>query len=230
MSAEAVVYVVDDEEGVRDSLSCMLQALMLNVKSYGSAFDFLSAYDSLRPGCLVLDVRMPDISGLELQDILIQRGIRIPVIMMSGHGDISIAVTAMKKGALDFIEKPLNHNQMVERIQQGLAADLCRKQEMSHYESAIARLNTLTPRESEVLDCIVRGLPNKLIASELGISIKTVEVHRARVMYKMKVSSVAELTTLFLSANGHSGNSSSLTNGSSPSQTVSVGMRFQAGV
>lgn len=205
MSAEAIVYIVDDDESVRDSLSYLLNTLMLQVEPHPSAFEFLTSYKPDKTGCLVLDARMPDISGLELLDILVQRGIRIPVIMTSGCGDIPMAVRAMKNGALDFLEKPIDQQQLLLLIQQGLAADLSRRQEMSQHRSAMEHLNSLTPRETEVLDCIIRGLSNKLIASELGISTKTVEVHRARVMSKMEASSVAELLTKYFSANTHKG-------------------------
>lgn len=205
MSDGQTIFVVDDDETVRGSLHWLLESLRLKVQTYASAQDFLSAYDPVQPGCLVLDVRMPDISGLQLQEILAQRQIRIPVILITGHGDISMAVRAMKAGAFDFIEKPFNDQVLLERIQQGLAIDARFRYEAAEREKNIERLGSLTPRESEVLDGVVGGKSNKLIAAELGISIKTVEVHRARVMEKMAVSSVAELTALCITSNLHKG-------------------------
>jgi two-component system response regulator FixJ len=150
----------------------------------------------------LLDVRMPDISGLQLQVILTTRKIRIPIILITGHGDISMAVRAMKAGAIDFIEKPFNNQVLLGRVQYCLALDTCQRCEAAEREKTIERLSSLTPRESEVLEGVVGGKSNKLIAAELEISIKTVVVHRARVMEKMAVNSVAELTALCV-VSGH---------------------------
>jgi two-component system, LuxR family, response regulator FixJ len=200
MRDEQTVFVVDDDETMRGSLRWLLESLKLNVQTYASAQDFLTVYDPAQPGCLVLDVRMPDISGLQLHEILRQRQIHIPIILITGHGDISMAVHAMKAGAFDFIEKPFHDQALLERIQQGLAMDARQRCETAEREKTIERLNSLTPRESEVLEGVVSGKSNKTLATELGISIKTVEVHRARVMEKMEVDSVAELTTLCLAS------------------------------
>jgi FixJ family two-component response regulator len=200
MRNEQTVFVVDDDETMRGSLRWLLESLKLNVQTYASAQDFLSVYDPVQPGCLVLDVRMPDISGLQLHEILRQRQIRIPVILITGHGDISMAVHAMKAGAFDFIEKPFNDQALLERIQLGLAMDTRQRREAAEREKVIERLGSLTPREVEVLEGVISGKSNKQIASELNISTKTVEVHRARVMEKMVADSVAELTSLCLAS------------------------------
>jgi FixJ family two-component response regulator len=200
MRNEQTVFVVDDDETMRGSLRWLLESLKLNVETYASAHEFLSVYDPVQPGCLVLDVRMPEISGLQLQEILAQRKIHIPIILITGHGDISMAVRAMKAGAFDFIEKPFNDQALLERIQQGLAMDTRQRREAAEREKTIERLCSLTPREGEVLEGVISGKSNKLIATELNISTKTVEVHRAHVMEKMSVDSVAELTALCLAS------------------------------
>jgi two-component system, LuxR family, response regulator FixJ len=202
MSDGQTIFVVDDDEVLRHSLRWLLESLRHNVQTYASAREFLSVYDPVQPGCLLLDVRMPDISGLQLQEILEKRQIRLPVILITGHGDISMAVRAMKAGAFDFIEKPFNDQVLLERVQQGLALDTRQRCEAAEREKTIERLSSLTPREGEVLEGVVSGKSNKLIAAELEISIKTVEAHRARVMEKMAVNSVAELTALCV-VSGH---------------------------
>lgn len=203
MSLDPSIFVVDDDQALRGSLRWLLESLKLSVQTYASADEFLSTYDPVRPGCLVLDVRMPEISGLQLQEILTQRGIRIPVIMITGHGDISMAVRAMKGGALDFIEKPFNDQELLERIQQALALDARQRQEEAHQRIAIERLDLLTPREREVLEKVLCGKHNKTIADELGISMKTVEAHRAKVMGKMGVNSPAELAGMYFNGGLH---------------------------
>ncbi|MGA7801225.1 MAG: response regulator transcription factor [Gammaproteobacteria bacterium] len=196
MTGGPTVFVVDDDQTVRGSLQWLLESMKLTVRTFGAAQDFLQTYDTDQPGCVVVDVRMPDISGLQLQEILAQQGIGLPVILITGHGDIATAVRAMKAGAYDFFEKPFNDQLLLERIQQALAADIRLRRDMARQDENAECFNSLTPRETEVLDRVVRGTPNKLIAAELGISIKTVEVHRARVMRKLAVTSVAELTAL----------------------------------
>jgi FixJ family two-component response regulator len=200
MRNEQTVFVVDDDETMRGSLRWLLESLKLNVETYASAHEFLSAYNPVQPGCLVLDVRMPAISGLQLHEILRLRQIHIPVILITGHGDISMAVHAMKAGAFDFIEKPFHDQALLERIQQGLAMDTRQRREAAERGKTIERLSSLTPREGEVLEGVISGKSNKLIATELNISTKTVEVHRAHVMEKMSVDSVAELTALCLAS------------------------------
>ena len=205
MTGHPTVFVVDDDQTVRRSLQWLLESMKLRVQTHASAKDFLSAYDPTQPGCLVLDVRMPDISGLQLQEILVKRKVRLPVILITGHGDISMAVHAMKAGAFDFIEKPFKDQVLLERVQQCLALDGRQRHEAAAQEKIIERLNSLTSRETEVLEGVIGGKANKQIAADLDISVKTVEVHRARLMEKMDVSSVAELTTLCVASDFRKG-------------------------
>ena len=196
MTQQPTIFVVDDDARVRDSLRYLLESVSLPVETFGSAADFLRACGPHCHGCLILDIRMPDISGLQLQDIMIERGCRLPIIMLTGHGDVRTAVRAVQKGAAEFFEKPFNGQELLDRIQSVLAADAHRHREESANAAIRKRIESLTLRERDVLDWIVCGTSNKRIAAELGISIKTVEVHRARVMEKMGVKSVAELTAL----------------------------------
>ena len=187
--AEPVIHVVDDDEALRDSLRWLLESAGYSVATYASAECFLANYDPARAGCLVLDIRMPGMSGLELQDELERRGHTIPIIFVTGHGDVPTAVRAVKKGALEFIEKPFNDQAFVVLINNALAFD-------AETRRAAAHLDTLTRREREIMERVVAGKRNKDIADELSISIKTVEAHRARVMQKMGVDSLAELVQL----------------------------------
>lgn len=205
-SAKPTIFVVDDEQPVCDSLRWLLEPLRLNIETYASARDFLSAYDPTRPGCVVLDVRMPRMSGLELQEELSARQIHIPIIIISGHGDIPMAVRAMKAGALDFIEKPFSEQVLLERIEHALALDARQRREEAERETMRERIGALTVREREVLERVVAGKSNKLIAAELAVSTKTVEAHRAKVMEKLGVHSVAELTARCILAGLHQGN------------------------
>ncbi len=200
MATEPTVFVVDDDEAVRDSLMALLDAVGLKAESHGSARDFLAAYDSSRPGCLVLDVRMPDMSGLELQKELAASRIRIPVIIITGHGDVPMAVEAMKAGAVDFIEKPFRKDTLLDSIHRALAH--CAPAPRGEVASAevAARIAQLTPRERDVLEGLVIGRPNKVIAFGLGISPRTVEIHRARVMAKMQARSLSHLVRMALAA------------------------------
>jgi two-component system response regulator FixJ len=192
---ERTVHVVDDDAAVRRSLERLLDSAGLHAISYETSLAFLDAAPNLLPGCLLLDVKMPGMDGLELQAVLRQSHVLIPVIMMTGHGDVQSAVRAMKNGALDFIEKPYSDDVLLRAIEAALArvdgADL-------GHETAEAakRIATLTPREHEVLVALVRGRPNKVIASDLGISIRTVEVHRARMMDRLGVRQFAEAVRL----------------------------------
>jgi FixJ family two-component response regulator len=196
MTQQPTIFVVDDDQRVRDSLRWLLESVDLPVETYGSAEDFLHACTPHRHGCLILDIRMPKISGLQLQDILIERGIRLPIIMVTGHGDVPTAVRAVQKGAVDFLEKPFNDQVLLDRIHTVLAAESKREEEEAEHGAILMRIESLTLREREVLEGVVGGKPNKRIATELGISVKTVEVHRSRAMGKMAAKSVAELTTL----------------------------------
>ena len=205
MSGDPNIFVVDDDQTLRGSLRWLLESLRHNVQTYASAREFLSSYDPVQPGCLVLDIRMLEISGLQLQEILTKRGIRIPVIMITGHADIAMAVRAMKAGAIDFIEKPFNDQELLERVQQALALDARLRREEAQRRIAIERLELLTPREREVLEKVVCGKLNKVIAAELGICMKTVEAHRAKVMEKMGVNSAAELAGMYFNSDLHQG-------------------------
>jgi two-component system response regulator FixJ len=195
------VFVVDDDEGVRDSLRFLLKSVGLATKTLGSATEFLDSYDIDQPGCLVLDVRMPAMSGLELQQQLNLRGATIPVIFITGHGDIPMAVEAMQHGAFDFLQKPFRDQDLIERLQKALAKDEHNRSELKQRDQIRARFATLTPREHEVLVLMVRGLPNKIMAAELGVSQRTVEIHRARVMEKTEAGSLAHLVRMYLDLN-----------------------------
>ncbi len=198
----AKIYIVDDDEAILDSLRWLLESKGFLVETYASAAQFLTAYRWDYPGCLVLDVRMPDMSGLELYEKLTTLNYCLPVIFVTGHGDVPMAVTAIKKGAVDFIEKPFNDQQLVGIIHRCLALDAqCRNH--ANKSAAIATsMAQLTPRELEVMSLVVAGRHNKIIADQLGISIKTVEAHRAKVMEKMGAKSVADLVQLALHKNG----------------------------
>ncbi|MBI2312077.1 MAG: response regulator transcription factor [Betaproteobacteria bacterium] len=202
---EAKVYVVDDDEAMRDSMQWLLESRGFAVECYGTAEEFLAAYTSDRPGCLLLDVRMPGMSGLELYERLRSRNYRLPVIFITGHGDVPMAVSALKKGAADFIEKPFNDQELADLVESSLQHDGEARQERRQQESASSRLCSLTPREKEVLGLVVAGKLNKQIADELGISIKTVEVHRGRIMEKAGAGSLAELVQLVVAAEGKQG-------------------------
>ncbi|MDQ8023096.1 MAG: response regulator transcription factor [Moraxellaceae bacterium] len=192
-AAKQLVHIVDDDEALRDSLVWLLESTGLAVSAYASAEEFLAAWRPDITGCLVLDVRMPGMSGLELYEKLNTMHSTLPVIFITGHGDVPMAVSALKKGAVDFIEKPFNDRDMLKLIEQCLAQERSQREARRQGAEAQRRIEQLTPREREVLDLIVAGRLNKQIADDLGISIKTVEVHRARVMEKMGANSLAEL-------------------------------------
>lgn len=193
MHANPTVFVVDDDAAIRDSLRWLIESVHLPVKTYASAAEFLDAADLKNPGCLILDVRMPGTSGLDLQEELGRRASVVPVILLTGHADVPMAVRAMKAGAFDFLEKPFNDQLLLDRVQDAIADSLCRCREMAVQEDRLARLERLTPREREVLERVIAGKQNKVIARELGIGLKTVEVHRHNVMEKMEAQSLAEL-------------------------------------
>lgn len=190
---DAIVYVVDDDPAVLESLEMLLQSVGLSVKTCNSARAFLDIHDADCGGCLVLDVRMPEVSGLELQKQLKELGLRIPVIFITGHGDVPVAVSAMKEGAVDFIQKPFSQQMLLEKIREALESDQSIRDEHEAQREVESRIKSLTPRERQVMDLVTAGRSNKQIAEDLGISQKTVEAHRARVMSKMAVDSLAEL-------------------------------------
>ena len=192
----ATVFVVDDDAGARNSLCFLLKSVGLAAVSYESAQEFLDRYKAHQPGCLVLDVRMPAMSGLELQQELNLRGAIIPVIFVTGHGDVPMAVEAIQHGAFDFVQKPYREQDLLDRVQRALAADKLNRAALLERDRNRARLASLTPRELEALQLMTLGKPNKVMAAELGLSQRTVEIHRAHVMEKTGVSSVAQLVRL----------------------------------
>jgi two-component system, LuxR family, response regulator FixJ len=193
-----VVFIVDDDEAVRNSLRLLLKSVGLCATALPTAQEFLSQYDPQQPGCLILDVRMPGMSGLELQEQLNARGAMIPVVFITGHGDVAMAVEAMQQGAFDFLQKPFRDQDLIERIQRALTKDQANHTEMSERSRVKERFDSLTPREREVLDLVTSGKPNKIMAADLGVSQRTVEIHRARVMEKMHASSLAQLVRMVM--------------------------------
>ena len=196
--ATPTVFVVDDDEGVRNSLRFLLKSVGLTTRALASASEFLEAYKQNLPGCLVLDVRMPGMSGIELQQQLNLRGATIPVIFITGHGDIPMAVEAMQHGAFDFLQKPFRDQDLIDRIQRALERDARNRAALTQHARIRERLQSLTPREREVLALMTRGKPNKVMAAELGVSQRTVEIHRARVMEKSGADSLAQLVRMVM--------------------------------
>jgi two-component system response regulator FixJ len=202
MISEPTVFVVDDDQAMRSSLKWLIESIGMKVRTFGSADEFLSSYYPGRAGCLLLDVRMPGMSGLELQEHLARRELQLPVIIITGHGDVAMAVKAMKAGAVDFIEKPFNDEELLGSIRKALEHGERQRALQFQRAEIAARLAELTPREHEVMDMVTEGRANREIASALGVSAKTVEAHRARVMDKMRASSLAELVRMALVASG----------------------------
>lgn len=194
--SEPTVFIVDDDQAVARSLRWLIETVRLKVETFASAQGFLDGYDSSKPGCLVLDVRMPGMSGLDLQERLAAQRIHVPIIFITGHGDVQMAVRAVQSGAFDFIEKPFNDQDMLDRIQKAIIFDAGQRDRSMQRVQLSARFANLTPREREVLDLVVEGISNKAIANSLGLSAKTVEVHRAKVMEKMHARSVADLVKM----------------------------------
>ena len=190
---EAIVFVVDDDRAMRDSLRWLLESIGLTVRTYATAAEFLREHQPSQPGCLVLDVRMPGMSGLDLQAELVQRGAELPTIVVTGHAEVAMAVRAVKAGAIDFIEKPFSDQLLLDRVRQALEIDRQSREVRARREEARRRLASLSGREREVLELVAAGKANKEVAATLGLSTKTVEVHRAHVMSKMAVDSLAEL-------------------------------------
>jgi two-component system response regulator FixJ len=201
MEEEQTVFIVDDDPAMRESLRFLMGSVTLPVETYENARVFMERYDPNRPGCLVLDVRMPGMSGIELQQRLRAAGIEIPIIMITGFADVPMAVRAMKAGALDFIEKPFTDQDLLDRINEALQIDLRQRRDSAERAAVATRLERLTQREHQVLDLVLTGKANKIIADELGLSPKTVEVHRSRVMEKMEVQSLAELMQVVIGYN-----------------------------
>ena len=194
----AAVFVVDDDDAVRNSLRLLLKSVGLPTVAFASAREFLDSWHPAQPGCLVLDVRMPGMSGLDLQEELNRRGAIIPVIFISGHGDIPMAVEAIQHGAFDFLQKPFRDQDLIDRVQRALAADHGNRQSLVQRGVLRGRYESLTPREQEVLTLVTRGKANKVMAGDLGVSQRTVEIHRARVMEKMGAQSLAQLVRMVI--------------------------------
>ncbi|MGD8235669.1 MAG: response regulator FixJ [Chromatiales bacterium] len=195
-SNKGVVFIVDDDEAMRNSLRWLIESVGRTVETYESARAFLDNHYPGRSGCLLLDVRMPGMSGLELQSQLESHDIRLPVIILTGHGDVGMAVKAMKAGALDFIEKPFDDELLLAAIEKALTEDAEKREERASRAEILARMSQLTKRESQVMEMVTNGKSNKEIAAELNVSAKTVEAHRAHVMEKMEAGSLAELVRM----------------------------------
>jgi len=196
---QQTVYVVEDDEAVRDSLELLLKSDGKPVKTYESATAFLKDYSDQMAGCIVLDIRMPGMDGMELQKKLNEKHSILPIIFVTGHGDVPMAVDAMKEGAVDFIQKPYREEALLEKIEAALAQDLEQRKSLGEKQEIIRRIKSLTPREHEIMDRMIAGQANKVIAIELEISQRTVEIHRSRVMHKMGTHSLAHLVRMVLS-------------------------------
>ena len=197
-----LVHLVDDDAGIRRSVGFMLKTSGHRVESYESGADLLGNAAHLDEGCILLDIRMPGMDGLEVQRALQENGVRLPVIIMTGHGDVSLAVRAMKAGAVDFIEKPFAKETLLGSLEEGYRRLFQREVTHDRKRDAEIRLHALTPRERDVLDGLAKGLPNKTIAYDLGISPRTVEVHRANLMSKLRVRSLSEALRLAFATKG----------------------------
>jgi two-component system response regulator FixJ len=193
MDPRAIVYIVDDDEQMCKSLRWLIEPIGIQTSAFLSPREFMQAYDPHVPSCLVLDVRMPGMSGLDLQDELIARGAIIPIIFITAHADVAMSVRAMKRGAVEFLEKPFNQQVLIEKVQAAVEADTAARLKRADVEVVKARVALLSGREREVMNLIVNGASNKFIAAELGITVRTVEAHRAKVMEKMRADSIVEL-------------------------------------
>jgi FixJ family two-component response regulator len=196
----ATVFVVDDDAGVRSSIRLLLKSVGIPATPMASAQEFLDAFDPAQPGCLVLDIRMPGMNGLELQQQLNLRGAIIPVLFITGHGDVPMAVEAMQQGAFDFLQKPFRDQELIDRIHKALERDRESRTALAQHGQIRAKLEALTSRERQVLDLLTQGKQNKVMAAELGISQRTVEIHRAHVMDKLGARSLAQLVRMVLDA------------------------------
>ena len=202
MTAEPVVFVVDDDDAVRDSLKMLLGAAGYRVRVFESAVRFLAECGTPGNGCLIVDIRMPDMDGLELQQELVQRGVRLPTVVITGHGDVPLAVKAMKNGAVDFIEKPFSREILLSAVEKAFEAGPAETGSSAEAQEVRDRLATLTEREREVYEAVVTGKQSKTIAFELGCSPRTVEVHRARMMHKMQARSLQSLVRMAIAEKG----------------------------
>ena len=196
VSLTPTVFIVDDDQAVRDSLRWLIESVEHKVRTFKNAREFLASSAAHHPGCLVLDVRMPGMSGIELQSTLRHRGIELPIIIVTGHGDVPMAVRTMKAGALDFIQKPFNDQILLDCIEKALNQDAEHRRSQRHIGTIRTRYEELTPRERQVMERVVAGYANKVIAYELGVSMKTVEAHRGRIMRKMNARSLSALVKM----------------------------------
>ncbi|MBZ0112470.1 MAG: response regulator transcription factor [Thermoanaerobaculia bacterium] len=193
------VFIVDDDADVCDSLSMLVQSVGLEAETFDQAVAFLEAYEPDRSGCLVLDIRMPGMSGLDLQRRLNEMNAILPIIFITGHGDVPAAVRAMRAGAVDFLQKPFDEQVLLDRIHQSLGNDARHRRELAEKDLILERIATLTVREREVMNLVIKGLANKNVAGQLGVSQRTVEIHRARVMEKTQATSLAHLVRMAMS-------------------------------
>lgn len=200
MDTDPTVFVIDDDQGVREAISLLIESIGLAVEAYPSAQAYLDRFDAGRPGCLVLDVRMRGMSGLDLQQRLAAEPLHPPIIIVTGHGDVPMAVRAVQAGAVDFIEKPFNDQVLLDAVHRALQRDAEMRGQAMLLADIKERLQRLTPREREILDLIVAGRRNKVIAADLGISQSTVEAHRAKVMEKLEARSLSDLMRMVLLA------------------------------
>lgn len=205
MATAATVFIVDDDEAVRSSLKALLRSQGFAVETFASAEDFLASSAPSRAGCLIVDIRLPDMDGLALQEELVRRKTGLPVIVVTGHGDVPLAVRAMKAGAIDFLEKPYDETELLDSIQRALNEAEHAYERAAAIHQAETRLATLTEREHQVLELLAAGRPNKVIAYELDTSPRTIEIHRARVMEKMQAKSLADLVRMVVSVHPDSG-------------------------
>ena len=199
------VLIVDDDEAVRNALRLLLKSIGLAARSFASAQEFMADYQPTQPGCLILDIRMPGMSGLELQQQLNLRGATIPVLFITGHGDIPMAVEAMQHGAFDFLQKPFRDQDLLDRVQRAFERDSSMRAQIKATEQIRQNLASLTPREREVLQLVTAGKPNKVMAADLGVSQRTIEIHRSRVMDKMQAGSLAQLVRMLIEVQDTSG-------------------------
>jgi two-component system response regulator FixJ len=200
MTAPKLVHLVDDDDPIRRSAGFMLKTAGLQVRTFPSGVELLKGASALEPGCILLDIRMPEMDGLQVQQELKNRGVALPVIIMTGHGDVNLAVQAMKAGAIDFIEKPFEKAVLLDALEQAFQRLQRSSEHRDRASAAEVRLQALSPREREVLDGLVQGLPNKTIAYDLGISPRTVEIHRANLMTKLGVKSLSEALRIAFAA------------------------------
>jgi two-component system, LuxR family, response regulator FixJ len=197
-TAKPIVHIVDDDDGMRRALTLLVNTLGYETAAFALPSEFFAHFRPDAMGCLVLDIRMPEMSGLEVQEQLARRGCMMPIIFITGHGDVPMAVQAMKAGAFEFIQKPFRDQDLLDKINEALRLDAENRRNMAHRADVLHRLETLTPRERQVMDLVVEGDANKVIAIDLGLSERTVEIHRAKVMEKMGARSVAHLVKMHM--------------------------------